>query len=367
MPMKISGRVLGLLLGLIAALRAEPAVQTEIAVESIRSDDVILARAAVSSRLVRGYAEFTVTAAQSALDIDYRPAPFDFRGETLARRETNTALRLAGQYRPAAGALTGLLGLGGYRGYTSYRSAWLDEYYRQQYAALAGTPGLDTYRPAAPAGRDASLGARWEYVKGNAFAQLTAAYAQDRVAPGYEIDFAGLRRGADTLATASASLAFENVLSRRVRSRVELRAADTSGRETRLGGEAELRAALGEVWIARAHLGAAREQPTFRSRFGGVALERAFGSVLSAFVEARLYRDSGEIENALLFSSAAPELRSRTWGAGLRRDGERWSWRISVNRLRADHAPTNPNTDFFRHLYRDRTWLSWQAALSARF
>ena len=365
--MKPPGRMLWWFLGLLSALRAGPEVRTEMAVEAIRSSDVELARAALSSRLARGYTEFTVTAARSTIGIDYRPAPFDFRGAAVVRREANTALRIAGQHRPGGGALTGLFGLGGYRGYTSYRSVWLDEYYRQQYANLGRGPGLETYRTADPAGREVSFGTRWEYIKGNAFAQLGAAYARDRIAPGYEIDFAGLRRGADTLGTASVSLAFENVLSRRVRSRVEVRAADTSGRETRFGGEAEVRAALGEQWIARFHAGGARERPAFVSRFGGLAVERALGAGLSGFVEGRLYRDSGEIENALLFSSASPALRSRAWGAGLRRDGERWSWRLSANRLRTDHAATNPNTDFFRHLYRDRTWLTWQAAVSAQF
>ncbi len=351
----------------LAALHAESGTTAELAVESIRADDVALTRAATSARLARGQTEFTITAAQSALHFDYQPALFDFRGQALTRRESNTALRVAGQHRIAGGAATALAGVGGYQGYTSYRSAWLDEYYRQQYAALAGTPGLDTFRDASPAGHDASMGVRWEYVKASAFAHLTAGSAQDRVAPGYEIDFSGLRRGSDTLATTSASLAFENVLTRRVRTRVELRAADTSGRERRVGGEAEVRAALGEAWIVRAHFGGARERPTFTSHFGGLVLERALTAGLSAYLEGRLYRDTGEIENALLFTSAAPALRSRTLGLGLRRDGDRWSWRIAAARLVTDHAPTNLNTDFFRNLYRDRRWLSLQASLSARF
>lgn len=351
----------------LTSLRADSGTTAELAVESIRAGDVALTRAATSARLTRGHTEFTFTAVQSALDFDYQPAPFDFRGQALTRRENSGALRLAGQHRIAGGAATALAGLGGYRGYTSYRSAWLDEYYRQQYAALAGTPGLDAFRDASPAGRDVSLGARWEYVKAGAFAQLTAGYAQDRVAPGYEIDFDGLRRGRDTLATASASLSFENVLSRRVRSRLELRAADTSGRERRVGGETEVRAALGEPWIVRAHVGGARERPAFTSHFGGVALERTLAAGLSGYIEGRLYRDTGEIEHALLFTSAAPALRSRSLGLGLRRDGERWSWRIAATRLITDHAPTNLNTDSFRNLYRDRHWLSWQAAISARF
>lgn len=366
--MKAGRRLLALATALpLGSLHADSGTTAELAVESFRATDIELARAATSARFTSGHSELTLTAARSALRLDYQPAPFDFRGQALTRREGNTALRLAGQHRVAGGAATALASLGGYRGHASYRSAWLDEYYRQQYAALAGAPGLGSYRTASPGGHDASLGARWEYVRASAFAQLTAGYAQDRVAPGYEIDFDGLRRGSDTLATGSASLALENVLARRVRSRLEVRAADTSGRARRLGGEAEVRAALGEAWIVRAHLGGARERPTFTSRFGGLALERALAAGLSGYLEGRLYRDTGEIENALLFTNAAPALRSRSLGFGLRRDGDHWSWRVAATRLFTDHAPTNPNTDFFRNLYRDRRWLSLQAALSARF
>ncbi len=352
---------------LVAVLCADVGTWTEFSGEVIRAADITLARGTAAARLVRGNTEVSFSAAQGAIAFDYQPAPFDFRGQALTCREASTALRTGGQHRFAGGPATALFALGGYRGFTSYRSAWLNEYYRQQYSSLSGTPGLDAFRPAAPAGRDASFGGRWEYIKGNAFAQLTAGYAQDRVAPGYEIDFAGLRRSPDTLATTSAALAFENVLSPRVRSRAEVRVADTSGRELRVGGEAEARAALGEAWIARAQIGGAREQPAFSARFAGLAIERELGRSVSVYAEGRLYRDTGEIENALLFTSAAPALRSQSVGVGLRHDGDRWSWRIVVARLHTDFAPTNLNTDFFRQLYRDRDWLTLQAALSARF
>jgi hypothetical protein len=349
------------------ALWADVGTWGEFSGELLRADDISLVRGTAAARLVRGDTEFTFTVAKSAVAFDYQPAPFDFRGQSLTRDETSTALRSTGQHRFGGGTATALFSFGGYRGYTSYRSAWLDEYYRQQYAGLGGTPGLDTFRTAAPRGHDGSLGARWEYVRGSAFAQLTAGWAQDRVSPGYEIDFIGLRRTPDTLATSSVTLSLENVLTRRLRSRVELRTAETSGRERRFGIESELRVALGEQWIARAHAGAAREEPTFRAHFGGLAVERELGAGFSAFVEGRLYRDTGEIENALLFSSAAPGLRTRSLGVGVRHDGERWSGRLAVGRLRTDFAPTNLNTDFFRHLYRDRDWLTLEAAGSVRF
>jgi hypothetical protein len=357
---------LGVSLGLMGPSRAEGGNWLEFSGETIRSEDIALGRGTAAARLLQGDTEVTFTVSRSALEFDYRPAPFDFRGVAVTRDEASSALRVAGQQRVRGGIFTVLGAVGGYRGYTSYRSAWLDEYYRQQFSALSGTPGLNTYRKAAPAGFDGSLGVRWEYVPGSAITQLTWGLAQDRISPGYEIGFAGLRRTPDTLATNSLTWSFENVLTSRLRSRVELRTADTSGRDRRIGGEAELRAALGERWIARASVGGASEDPTFESTFGGLAVEREVGGGFSAYVEGRRYRDTGEIENALLFSSAAPGLRTRSWGVGLRRDGERWNGRVTLARLETDFAPTNLNTDFFRVLYRDRHWFTFEAALSVR-
>ncbi len=368
-PMKLPRLVLcwlGFGVAGATAGRAEVGNELEFSGETIRAEDIVLGRGTAAARLLRGDSELTITVSRSVVEFDYRPAPFDFRGLAVTRDEASAGLRFAGQNRVRGGAVTVLGALGGYRGYTSYRSAWLDEYYRQQFSALSGAPGLNTYREASPAGFDGSLGARWEYVPGSAFSQLALGLAQDRISPGYEIGFEGLRRTPDTLATRSLSWSFENVLTSRLRSRVELRMADTSGRERRWGGEAELRAALGERWITRASFGGAKEDPTFESTFGGLALEREVGGGFSAYVEGRRYRDTGEIENALLFSSAAPGLHSRSWGVGLRRDGERWNGRVTLARLETDFAPTNLNTDFFRNLYRDRHWFTLEAAFSVR-
>jgi len=197
--------------------------------------------------------------------------------------------------------------------------------------------------------------------------QLGYARSQDDVAPGYEIDFAGLRRGAETLVTNTVTVAFENVLTPRLRTRSELRVAATSEREPRYGAEASAHYALGERWIVRTDLGASEEQPTFRSHFGGAELECAVTETLAIFAGGQLYRDTGEIENALLFTSAAPGLRSRRADLGVRHDGERLSWRVSVGTVSGDFAPTNRNTDFFQNLYRDRHWLALRAAGSWKF
>ncbi|MEO6246122.1 MAG: hypothetical protein ABIQ12_11880, partial [Opitutaceae bacterium] len=255
-----------------------------------------------------------------------------------------------------------LLGsLGARDGFDSYRALWLDEYFRQRFAARPG------YRRAEPRGAAFSGGARWEYHPASGFVQLGYARSQDDVAPGYEIDFAGLRRGAETLVTDTVTLGFENVITPRLRTRFELRAAVTSGRQPRYGAEASTRYAIGERWIVRADAGASDERPAFRAQYGGAELEFAVAESLAVFVGGQLYRDTGEIENALLFTSAAPGLRSRRAEIGVRHDGERLAWRVSVGTVSGDFAATNRNTDFFQNLYRDRHWFALRAGGSWKF
>jgi hypothetical protein len=213
----------------------------------------------------------------------------------------------------------------------------------------------------------ASVGARWEYQPASGSVQLGYARSQDKVAPGYEIDFDGLRRGAGQLVTDSASLTFENVVTPRLRTRADLRVATTSDRKPRWGVEFSARQALGERWIVRADAGASDERPAFRAQFGGLELEFAATETLAIYAGGHLYRDTGEIENALLFTSAAPAARTRRAEIGVRHDGERLAWRVAVGTVAGDFAATNRNTDFFQNLYRDRHWLALRAGGSWKF
>ena len=332
----------------------------EFATESLHASDIALAQAADTLRLDWGKTEAALTLGLGTLAIDYAPVSFDFLGHAVSRRERTWSAQLALRHR--AGPRLELLGGAGVRdGFDSYRALWLDEYFSQRFASFPG------YRRATPRGAAFSAGARWEYRPASGFMQLGYARAQDGVAPGYEIDFAGLRRGAATLVTDTVTLAFENVATPRLRTRAELRAADTSGRRPRLGAELSARYALGERWIVRADAGASDERPTFRAHYGGAELEFAATEAVAVFIGGQLYRDTGEIENALLFTSAAPGLRSRRAEIGVRRDGEALAWRVSVGTVAGDFAATNRNTDFFQNLYRDRHWLALRAAGSWKF
>ncbi len=344
------------------ASAAEPAARilgatpsAEFGTEVLRASDITLTQAADTLRLDWGKTEAALTLGYGTLAIDYAPVAFDFLGSARGRRETALSAQVALRHH-AGPRLELLAGAGARDGFDSYRALWLDEYFRQRYEGRAG------YRRAQPRGAAFSGGARWEYRPASGFVQLGYARSQDDVAPGYEIDFAGLRRGAETLVTDTVTLGFENVLTPRLRTRAELRVAGTSGREPRYGAEVSARDALGERWIVRADAGASDEWPTFRAHYGGAELEFAVTESLAIFVGAQLYRDTGEIENALLFTSAAPGLRSRPGELGVRHDGERLAWRVAIGTVEGDFAATNRNTDFFKNLYRDRHWLALRAA-----
>jgi len=355
------------LLGLLGLRAAEPPARflgatpsAEFGTEILRASDLTLTQASNTLRLDWGKTEAALTLGFGSLSIDYAPVSFDFLGTARGRRETALSAQLALRHR--AGPQLELLGsLGARDGFDSYRALWLDEYFRQRFE---GRPG---YRRAQPRGAALSGGARWEYRPASGFVQLGYARSQDDVAPGYEIDFAGLRRGAETLVTDTVMLGFENVLTPRLRTRAELRVAATSEREPRHGAEISARYALGERWIVRADAGASDERPTFRAQYGGAELEFAATETLAIFVGGQLYRDTGEIENALLFTSAAPGLSSRRAEIGVRHDGERLGWRIALGTVAGDFAATNRNTDFFQNLYRDRHWLALRAAGSWKF
>ncbi len=354
-------------LGLFGLHAGEPAARflgatptAEFGTEVLHASDITLTQAADTLRLNWGETEAAFTLGFGTIAIDYAPVSFDFLGSARGRRENAFSVQVALRHR-AGPRLELLGGLGAHDGFDSYRALWLDEYFRQRFA---GRPG---YQRAEPRGAAFSGGARWEYQPASGFVQLGYARSQDEVAPGYEIDFAGLRRGAESLVTDTVTLDFENVVTPRLRTRAEFRLAATSGREPRYGAEVSGRYALGERWIVRADAGASDERPTFRAQYGGGELEFAMTETLAVFVGAQLYRDTGEIENALLFTSAAPGLRSRRADLGVRHDGERLAWRVTIGTVRGDFAATNRNTDFFQNLYRDRSWLALRAAGSWKF
>ncbi len=332
-------------------------VQTDF--EGLFASDVQITQSSFGYTQKRTGYEVTASGAYNTYGLSYQPVDFDFLGSPTSVEERRVSGGLGGRAK-LLDPLTLLVSGGLYEGFTDYRSAWLNEYYRQQFATLPG------YVPAAPKGENISFGLRWEYLPAAGFVQGDIGYSHDRTAPGYEIDFIGLSRSRPDLYTASYHLAFENVLTRRIRVLNEFRLSDTTNREQRLGYQGSLNIAVDERWVVRAFGGYTQERPTFEAHyFGGtVAYEPADGWQVE--VSGRYYHDSGEIENSL-FSSAAPGLDSWQVGLGVRRVWGPHSFKVFVAPYFTDYQPAGIGTAFFQNLYKDRTWGAVQVAYGAEF
>lgn len=162
--------------------------------ETLFARDVLLTQTTLNYGQTILSTEWELGLSLASMGFDYEPVPFDFRGVATVVQEARVAAQL--ELRQRLGDRLTLLATGGlYDGFTDFRSAWIDEHFRQQYGDLPG------YEEAAPRGVNIQGGVRWEYLPASGFLQAEAAYLQDQIAPGYEIDFDGFHRGRPILYT----------------------------------------------------------------------------------------------------------------------------------------------------------------------
>jgi hypothetical protein len=343
-----------------SATSATPAThQVQADWEGLVAPDIQLTQSSLAFRRTQGRFEFTTSIALNNIDLDYQPASFDFLGSSTSVDEHRFGGAIATRTRLLDSA-TLLLSGAAYTGFPDYRTAWLNEYYRQQFGALPG------YQEARPSGESVTLGLRIEYLPTVAFIQGDISFLKDTIAPGYEIDFEGLRRGRPNLYTASYHVAFENVLHRRVRVLNEARLTETTDRESRYSYQGSLNVALGDRWVARVFGGYAEERPTFQAFYAGGTLEFEPNPGWLLSVSGRYYSDTGEIENSL-FSSAAPGLTAWQFGFGVRRVWDRHSIKVFAAPYFTRFEPAGIGTAFFENLYSNRDWALLQAAYTVDF
>ena len=364
-PLPVHAALIAASVAISAASFAAPFDRFDTSFELVDSSDVSLFQGNALTAGQLGSWETQISLSVSDFSFEYVPVPFDFNGQVISRSESNTGLQINGR-NEVSEKLTLLLGGGTYDGYNNFRSAWLDEYYRQQFSNLEGVPGATLFNEAKPKGFNFNGGVRWMYLPNSGYAQITLSQLQDTIAPGYEIDFDGLRRGQTVLATSAVSLSTENVLSQRVRSLFSVRASETSERETRYGLEYAINAALSDRWIARTQVGGSKENPQFDAHYANLTLEYSLNDSLSLYLDGRYYKDTGEIENSL-FTAAAPGVTSRKFGLGLKWIGDDWSGRCYVAPISSSYEETPGNVDFFQNLYQDRDWTVFQLAFSRSY
>jgi len=338
--------------------------------EFVRASDILLSDSRFSHRLEKGGTELELAFAYASFDIEYQPfAPIDFFGFSEDLHED----RFTGQasLRQRLVQTFTLLANGGvYDGYSDYRRVWIANRYRQKYDH-PDFPRVPGYETPDPKGYNLSIGARYEYLPATGFAELKLGYAHDQTAPGYEdgLDANGqfvLLQGRERLDTKSVALTLENVLTKRLRALNEFGVSETTGRKPRFTYQGSLNLALAERWVLRAYGGLSTEAPQFDGNFLGLTAECEVAPNLLLSLTGRHYRDSGEIENSLPVTSAAPPLRSWEAGVGLRYTWSRASLKLQAGPVWTDYMPQPGIAEEFTYLYSDRNWVLVQLAFSVQ-
>ena len=327
--------------------------------ELLHVGDIQLTQTSASYTESAGFLSWQLGVALKTYNIDYKPVPFDIFGSEAIIESNQKALQ--GNIRYRYGEDHTILGSAGFKhGFNDYHSLWLDQYYLQQFSSLSD------YEKADPEGINLGLGWRWEYLPANGFLQADLSFFKDEIAPGYEIDFDGLRRSRSDLDTLSLRLSTENILTPRIRTLHEVRITDTTDRQLRFNYQGSGNMALGESWIYRIQVGWTRENPTLDAWYIGSTLEYELSDSMEIYLNTRFYRDTGEIEDAL-FSSAAPGVASHQYGMGIRWIQDKHSLKIFAGIQETEYDPFGIGTVFFGNLYKGRRWVILQSAYSINF
>ena len=337
----------------------------EAAFDAMLASDVRITSTAIGYGQKQGGTDWKLNYTHNTYGVDYEPfRQFDFLGFSEKLHEDYNGGQ-ASLRQKLGESLTLLASGGAYNGFTDYRSLWLANYYKQQFATFFP----DVYVKPDPKGFNASSGLRWEYQPTTGFVEADFLYANDKIAPGYDRDpntGAGLR-GASFLHTYSPTLKFENILTSRIRMLNEFQLTRTSRREPRYSYRGSVNIALGERWTWRTSGGYTHEDPTLRAWFAGSTLEFEITPKWLVNLSGLYYHDTGEIENSTFISTAAPGLQTWQGGLGLRYAGKWSSFHLSAAPIWANYEPVTVVTRPFTNLYRDRAWVLVQAAWAIEF
>jgi hypothetical protein len=370
------GSTLCLLLGttvtppLLAASRELPAFEFDL--DSLSSSDVHLFQGATAAGINLGETWMRAEVNGGWFGVDYAPVDFDLFGRPVRIEESRigVGLRLT---RPIGERWTLLADASAYDGFQSYRSAWVSQWYTQFFEGL---PGLEE---ADPAGLSGGVGIRHETIPTRLWIQLDAGLARDRIAPGYAeildeneslLDVRPLR---SQLATQSYRLSFEAAVTPWLKTRTAIRVADQVERRPRWSATGEANFAVGPDWVLRLDGGYTWEELNgdverrFEGWWTGAGLEWEFQEGWHWVTRARAYRDNGEVENSISFSTSAPPLDSAELSMGLRWSKPGHTVFLSAGPYWTHYEPVTFNTAFFANLYRDRVFLAVQASYRWEF
>jgi thiol-disulfide isomerase/thioredoxin len=337
------------------------------------TSDVLLSDSQLRYEQIRGGTEWDAAFGYASYDMEYRPNRLvDFFGFDEDLHEDRFSL--AGNLRQSLGAAsdwTLLVSANGRLGYPNYRRVWIANRYRQKYDH-PDFPRVPPYTEPSPSAWTGSLGARWEYLPTVGFAEFRPGYSHEVTAPGYEdgtnsLGDYRLIQNRVNLDTFSFDLSSENILTRRLRAQNTFSFSQTTGRDPRYGYRGAVNWAVSERWVLRGTGGYATEAPQFESYYFGLTAEYELRPDLLLSLAGRYYADTGEIENSLGITSAAPPLQSWEAGMGLRYRRGNFSVLAYGGPFWTDyHRKPNIGPEFI-YLYSDRNWGLAQLAVSLQF
>jgi len=340
---------------------ARTGAEATVAVESMTCADIHLQEANLQTVASPPGSQYVLSGTEGRIAVDYAPAPYDIVSQPADRVENRTAADFTARFCTDADWCP-FGGAGVYRGFTDYRSLWLDEYYRQLFS---GVPG---YVRVNPQGWHVLAGGRWTYVPGSGILQLTMLQQSDIVSPGYEAQIGGpLLRGYDHLRTTAGRVSTENVVTPTVRTLIEAGATATTGRRPRFSLQGSVNWSVSETVTVRTVLAGVSERPAFHAVSAALAVERDWKERWFVGLAVRGYRDSGEVIDPLIVSSAAPALRTVQVAASLRWQGERAALRLEGGPYRTRYADLAAGSAQFARLYQDRSWRRLQCTASWKF
>ncbi|MGD9159989.1 MAG: TlpA disulfide reductase family protein, partial [Desulfobacteraceae bacterium] len=200
--------------------------ETAIDIATLIASDAFVTDTLIQYQQKRPSMEFSLAISYGHIDIEYVSEYLDIRRECDLTAE-RIGVRGSASF-DLNDSLTLTAGGGIYDGFQTYRALWLDEFYLHMFDAMSEyVDDLEGYEKANPWGYNVSSGLRWEYMPYTGFAEVNISFQHDIVSPGYEagIPVVRLRDAYDTI---SGHLAFENVVTRRLRTLVECRIDDTT-------------------------------------------------------------------------------------------------------------------------------------------
>ena len=309
--------------------------------------------------------EFSVSLSHRYIDVDYVT---EYIG---VRRDKN----LTAEYISLQGSagfdvndtITLTAGGGFYDGFQTYRALWLDQYYQHAFDVLSGyIDNLDGYKKAHPRGYNVSSSLRWEYLPDNGFIEAGISYQHDIVSPGYIIgeEIVRLRDAYDTI---SGHLAFENVLTRRMRTLAECRIDNITDRDLRFTLQGAINYAISEHLVLRLAIAGAKENPDFTSKSISAVIEHDWHDKWFMSIFGRYYDDTSEIANAIVRNAVAPPIETCQAGLGLRLQGHSTSFKLVMGPSYSRYQKDPERDRSFDQLYKDRDWLSVQIAFMHQF